>query len=123
MYKCEGMKKITAQQAKQYFNEDKLVYLLYNDNTEGLAEALKDILQHEVDGEEFGMEIKDFKNMINEVIDNDIENLLSTIYEENNIKSGDITPEQLLEWEKLTKQFSDLFVDLINQNTEDTCEE
>lgn len=41
---------------------------------------------------------------------------LSRIYEENGITTGDITPEQLLEWERITAAAADLFAQLIEDN-------
>lgn len=45
-----------------------------------------------------------------------LESELSTIYEEQNIESGDIDPLQLLEWERLTTEMAKLFIELIEQN-------
>lgn len=49
-------------------------------------------------------------------ISNAIESELSRIYDELKINTGDITPEQSLEWDRLTTEFADLFADLIEQN-------
>lgn len=45
-----------------------------------------------------------------------LENELASIYEEQNIQTGDISPEQFFEWERLTTATAKLFVELINQN-------
>jgi hypothetical protein len=47
-----------------------------------------------------------------------LESELAKIYEEKGITSGDITPEQLLEWERITAAAADLFSQLIEQNEE-----
>ena len=49
-------------------------------------------------------------------IDEILENGLSEIYEENGITTGDITPEQMQEWERITAAAADLFAQLIEQN-------
>jgi hypothetical protein len=45
-----------------------------------------------------------------------LENELAKIYEEKGITSGDITPEQLLEWERIAEDAAKLFGQLIDQN-------
>lgn len=45
-----------------------------------------------------------------------LENELSAIYEEEGIETGDITPLQLLEWDRLVSEAANLFCELINQN-------
>ena len=45
-----------------------------------------------------------------------LEQELGTIYNELGIESGDITPSQYLEWERLTQETADLFQTLIDQN-------
>lgn len=45
-----------------------------------------------------------------------LENELASIYEEQNIQTGDISPEQFFEWERLTTATAKLFAELINQN-------
>ena len=45
-----------------------------------------------------------------------LEHELGTVYDELGIKSGDITPSQYLEWERLTQEMADLFKTLIDQN-------
>ena len=59
------------------------------------------------------------KEIIQARIDNVVETLLSQIYGEMKIDSGDITPEQTLEWDKLVGQFATLFTKLIEQNQEE----
>ena len=49
-------------------------------------------------------------------ISDTLEQELGTIYDELGIKSGDITPSQYIEWERLTQEMADLFEILINQN-------
>jgi hypothetical protein len=51
-------------------------------------------------------------------IDEILENGLSEIYEEMGITTGDITPEQMQEWERITAAAADLFAQLIAQNEE-----
>lgn len=43
--------------------------------------------------------------------------MLSEYYEENNIETGDISPEQSQEWDKLIKKISALLCTLVVQNT------
>lgn len=43
MYTWSGMKKITYLEAIERFNDDKEVYLLYSDNTEGVTEGIESI--------------------------------------------------------------------------------
>lgn len=45
-----------------------------------------------------------------------LEEELGKIYDELNTESGDITPAQALEWERLTKEMATLFNELIIQN-------
>lgn len=49
-------------------------------------------------------------------IDEALESLLSDLYKEQGIESGDIAPEQLHEWEMLTDKMGKLFSNLIDQN-------
>jgi len=58
------------------------------------------------------------QQIIQSRIDATLETLLSQIYSEMKITSGDITPEQSLLWDSLTEKLSKLFGDLIAQNTE-----
>lgn len=51
-------------------------------------------------------------------VDEILENGLAEIYEEMGITSGDITPEQMQEWERITAAAADLFAQLIEQNEE-----
>ena len=48
-----------------------------------------------------------------------LENLLTDIYNEKGIETGDITPLQLMKWNNLTKETATLFADLIEQNKGD----
>lgn len=50
------LRKISYKEAVKRFNEDKEVYLLYDDGTEGLAETLEDMERHHKNGGEFGVE-------------------------------------------------------------------
>ena len=52
------------------------------------------------------------KNRINSAL----ETLLSEIYKEKGISTGDITPEQSLQWDNIVNEISELFEDLIKQN-------
>lgn len=45
-----------------------------------------------------------------------LENELTAIYEEQNIQSGDISPLQHIEWQRLVRETADLFAELIEQN-------
>lgn len=45
-----------------------------------------------------------------------LENELAAIYEEQGIESGDISPDQYFEWERLTTATANLFTELITQN-------
>lgn len=45
-----------------------------------------------------------------------LENLLTDIYNEKGIETGDITPFQLMQWNDLTKETATLFAELIEQN-------
>lgn len=45
-----------------------------------------------------------------------LESELATIYTELGVTTGDITPAQSLEWERLTAELSALFETLIDQN-------
>lgn len=57
-YKWEGMKKITYEEAlKEYRKGNLAIYLLYDDDTEGLAESESDIHEHQKHYGEFGYEI------------------------------------------------------------------
>ncbi len=48
-----------------------------------------------------------------------LENLLTDIYNEKGIETGDITPFQLMKWNDLTKETATLFAELIEQNKGD----
>lgn len=45
-----------------------------------------------------------------------LENLLTDIYTEKGIETGDITPFQLKNWNDITKETAVLFAELIDQN-------
>ena len=45
-----------------------------------------------------------------------LENLLTDIYTEKGIETGDISPDQLLEWYEITRKAAVLFGELIEQN-------
>ena len=45
-----------------------------------------------------------------------LENLLTDIYTKKGIETGDISPEQLLQWYELTRKTAALFAELIEQN-------
>lgn len=45
-----------------------------------------------------------------------MESELTYIYDEEGVKTGDITPLQLLKWQRLAKETADLFAELIEQN-------
>lgn len=45
-----------------------------------------------------------------------LEEELAKIYEEKGITSGDIAPEQLLEWERIASDTARLFSQLIEEN-------
>lgn len=45
-----------------------------------------------------------------------LENELTAMYDELGIESGDISPDQFLEWERITTATAKLFVELIDQN-------
>ena len=56
--------------------------------------------------------MENLKQRISEALENE----LTAIYEEQRIVSGDISPLQLLEWERLTMETAELFAALIEQN-------
>lgn len=56
------------------------------------------------------------RKYITDKLNNSIENCLCEIYGENNIETGDITPEQSLVFDNLIDSFADLFEILIAQN-------
>ncbi len=56
------------------------------------------------------------REILQQRIDETLENLLSEIYDEQGIQTGDISPEQSINWENLTINFSTLFFELIEQN-------
>ena len=49
-------------------------------------------------------------------ISDTLEHELGTIFDELGIETGDITPLQHREWERLTQEMADLFKILIDQN-------
>lgn len=57
------------------------------------------------------------KEYISEKLNNRLEDCLSEIYCENNIKTGDITPAQSLIFDKLVEDTANLFMELIHQNS------
>lgn len=50
-------------------------------------------------------------------ISNLLENELAAIYGELGIPTGDIYPEQRLEWDNLTEKMANLFAELIENNS------
>ena len=55
-YSYKGMKKVTYEEAIDRFNKNLNVYLLFDDNTESLAESIDVILDHKKNSGEFGCE-------------------------------------------------------------------
>lgn len=53
---------------------------------------------------------------LHERIAHALEGELSAIYDELNIRTGDITPEQWIELDRLTGEIASLFSELIEQN-------
>lgn len=53
---------------------------------------------------------------LKKVIYDGLEKTLTEIYQEENIKSGDITPEQLRVWNSIVDDATNLFKELIAQN-------
>ena len=51
-------------------------------------------------------------------IDEALEAELSRIYDEKGITTGDITPEQQIDWDRATEFLAELFAELIEQNEE-----
>ena len=45
-----------------------------------------------------------------------LESLLTELYDEQGIVTGDITPYQLKKWNEITKETATLFAELIEQN-------
>lgn len=62
-YKWLGMKEISYEMALNLIDKQE-VYLLYEDNTESLAENLDDIKCHYENGGLFGIELKDYDDYI-----------------------------------------------------------
>jgi hypothetical protein len=56
MYTWEGMQKIPYEEAIERYKNGKLVFLLYDNNTEGEACNLEEIKAHYEHGGEFGIE-------------------------------------------------------------------
>ena len=46
-----------------------------------------------------------------------LENELARIYDERGISTGDITPEQALQWDEIAAQTAELFTQLVKQNS------
>jgi hypothetical protein len=57
------------------------------------------------------------KEEIRERISDALEAELGKIYDELGVNSGDISPLDLLEWEKHTAETTEIFLRLINWNT------
>lgn len=55
-------------------------------------------------------------NNLKDIINSNLENLLSEIYTSKGIKNGDITPTQNLQWDDIVNNLTDLFTELITQN-------
>jgi hypothetical protein len=55
-YTWEGMEKISYQEALERMNNEQEVYLLYDDQTEGLADDFERMSHHHECGGEFGVE-------------------------------------------------------------------
>lgn len=45
-----------------------------------------------------------------------LDNLLGVIMNENDVYTGDVTPEQSILWDDLVEKFAQLFSELIEQN-------
>lgn len=56
--------------------------------------------------------MNDMKTRISDTLEHE----LGTIFDELGISTGDITPLQHLEWERLTQEMANLFKNLIDQN-------
>ena len=54
----------------------------------------------------------ELKNRISDALEAE----LARVYDENGITSGDVTPEQMQEWERITAAAAVLFAQLIAQN-------
>lgn len=82
-YKWLGMEEIPYELALKLVNEIE-VYLLYEDDTESLAENTDDIKRHFENGGEFGIELNEFDNYVVFVLGRD---LLKNIvpYDENDL--------------------------------------
>ena len=70
-YKWLGMQEIPYEIALKIAN-DKAVYLLYEDNTESLAESFDDIKCHYEKGGKFGIELNDFDNYVVFILGRDL---------------------------------------------------
>lgn len=55
-------------------------------------------------------------DQINNRIEESLNNLLSDMYKEHNIKNGDISPLLSLEWDNLVNQMADIFKKVIGHN-------
>lgn len=55
---------------------------------------------------------------LTERISNDLDFLLGKVMTENDIHTGDITPEQSGTWDKLCSDIKELFITLLVQNTQ-----
>lgn len=57
MYEWPGIERIPVLQAAHLFTDNsKEVFLLYDDDTEGLAQSISEIIDHHLAGGEFGIE-------------------------------------------------------------------
>lgn len=57
------------------------------------------------------------KLYLSNVVDETLNDVLCDFYDKHNIKSGDITPEQSLEWDDLKDKVVDLMLTLAKQNS------
>ena len=59
------------------------------------------------------------KTEIRQLLEQSFETNLSQVYFANNIKTGDISPEQQIEWNRLLDEITTLFYSLMEQNKGD----
>lgn len=55
-YTWDGMTKVSYEEAFKMFKNNEAVYLLHDDETEALVTDLKDIIEHNTYGGEYGYE-------------------------------------------------------------------
>ena len=117
MYTWNGMKKISFREAKERFNDDKLVFLLYNDGTEAEAVSMDDMVKHLNNYGEFGVEritevdklLKQLASLLPNIYDSYVDDDFKATHFLTNADGTEILSTEESEVEALANLFDQLY--------------